>query len=222
VSSPVVSARGLVRVYGSGTAARAVVDDVTLEVCGGEFVAIVGRSGSGKSTLLNLLGGLERPSAGTVLVAGRRLDRSSQGELARFRQRAIGFVFQFFQLIPELSAWENVLLPARLAGDLRDGRRRATELFERLDLGGRGAQLPGYLSGGEQQRVAIARALVMEPNVILADEPTGNLDAAAGAVVLDLLRAAVTADRAVVMVTHHTDHASRADRVLRMSDGRVR
>ncbi len=219
--APVVSARGLVRVYGSAGSARAVVDGVDLDVDGGEFVAIIGRSGSGKSTLLNLIGGLDRATRGTVRVAGRDLHACSEGELARFRRRGVGFVFQFFQLVPELTAWENVLLPARLARDLKEGRRRAGELVERLGVADAVSRLPGELSGGEQQRVAIARALIMRPRLLLADEPTGNLDSAAGEVVLDLLRDAVTDTRAVIMVTHHAEHAATADRILHMRDGRL-
>jgi putative ABC transport system ATP-binding protein len=220
-SGPVVSARSLVRVYGSGDAARAVVDGVDLEVEGGQLVAIIGHSGSGKSTLLNMIGGLDRPTSGTLRVAGHDLGACSEGQLARFRRRGVGIVFQFFQLVPELTAWENVLLPARLARDLAGGRRRAEALVEQLGVAAVVGRLPGELSGGEQQRVAIARALIMRPRVLLADEPTGNLDAAAGAAVLELLRGAVTETRAVIMVTHHAEHAAGADRILRMHDGRL-
>jgi putative ABC transport system ATP-binding protein len=218
---PLATAVGLSRRYGSGPASRAVLDSVDLEFEAGQFVAIAGASGSGKSTLLHLLGGLDRPSAGSVIVAGVSLGELSQSRLARFRRDTIGFVFQAFQLIPELTAWENVLLPVRLAHDLREGRERASALFRQLDLGRLTRRLPVDLSGGEQQRVAIARALVMEPRLVLADEPTGNLDAAAGAEVIALLRAAVSSSRAVVMVTHDERHATAADRIVRLSDGRI-
>ncbi len=219
---PIVAAHGLVRRYGRGATARAVVDGVDLEVHAGTSVAVVGPSGGGKSTLLHLLGGLDRPDEGRVDLLGHDLGRLSEGELARLRRRSVGFVFQFFHLVPELTAWENALLPARLAGDLRAGRRRLDALFGRLGLAGREAQLPLDLSGGEQQRVAIARALVMEPRLVLADEPTGNLDEATGAEVLELLRAAVTPERALVMVTHNPEHAAAADVRLELHDGRLR
>jgi putative ABC transport system ATP-binding protein len=212
---------GLSRVYGRGHAARAVLDNVDLQVDVGQFVAIVGASGSGKSTLLHLLGGLDRPSAGSVVVAGTSLAGLSQSRLARFRRDTIGFVFQAFQLVPELSAWENVLLPVRLAHDLGEGRDRAALLFEQLGLAKLARRLPVDLSGGEQQRVAIARALAMEPRLVLADEPTGNLDASAGADVMELLRAAVTPSRAVLIVTHDEHYAAAADRVVRLADGRI-
>jgi putative ABC transport system ATP-binding protein len=218
---PLASAVGLSRVHGRGTAARAVLDNIDLEVAAGQFVAIVGPSGSGKSTLLHLLGGLDRPSAGSVVVAGTSLAGLSQSRLARFRRDTIGFVFQAFQLVPELSAWENVLLPVRLAHDLGEGRRRAALLFDQLGLTKLARRLPVDLSGGEQQRVAIARALAMEPRLVLADEPTGNLDASAGTDVMELLRAAVTPSRAVLIVTHDERHTASADRVVRLADGRI-
>jgi predicted ABC-type transport system involved in lysophospholipase L1 biosynthesis ATPase subunit len=219
MAAALVSASGLVRVHGSGAAARRVVDGVDLDVDAGELVAIVGPSGSGKSTLVQLLAGFDRPTAGSVTVAGRRIDQGSERARARFRRTHVGFVFQSFRLVPELTAWENVLVAPRLAGDASGGRVRARALFEGLGLAGRERQLPAELSGGEQQRVALARALVMAPRVLLADEPTGNLDAAAGDEVMRLLRSAATADRAVVMVTHDARHAAGASRVLGMRDG---
>lgn len=221
MQAPLVLGRGLVRIHGAGGSARTVLDGVDITVSGGELVAVVGPSGSGKSTLLHLLAGLDRPTRGTVEISGTSLAQGSQARLARFRRRAIGMVFQSFRLVPELTAWENALLPARLAHDLKGGRERAAELFERLGVAGVSHQLPSDLSGGEQQRVAIARALVMEPAVVFADEPTGNLDEASGGEVLALLRGAVTPRRSVVMVTHAAEHAAGADRVVRLRDGRI-
>ena len=218
---PLVRAQALVREHGSGEARRAVVDGIDLEIVPGEMMAIVGASGSGKSTLLHLLAGLDRPTSGTVSLGGKRLDKMSEAELARLRRHFVGFVFQSFRLVPELTAWENVLMPARLARDLANGRERAKELMERLGVAAVGRQLPGDLSGGEQQRVAIARALVMEPRVIFADEPTGNLDERSGAEVISLLRAAVNPTRAVVMVTHDALQAAGADRTVHLRDGRI-
>jgi putative ABC transport system ATP-binding protein len=220
-AAPLVRVRRVTRTHGRGEAERAVLDGVDMHVDRGELVAIVGSSGSGKSTLLHLVGGLDRPSSGTISVAGTELGTLSQSQLARFRRDTIGFIFQAFQLVPELSAWENVLLPVRLAHDLSGGRRRAEELFDRLGIAHLARRLPGDLAGGEQQRVAIARALVMRPQLILADEPTGNLDARAGGDVLALLRLAVTPARAVVMVTHDDRHAATADRIVRLADGRI-
>ena len=216
-----VRAEGLVREHGRGVARRAVVDGVDLEIVAGEMVAIVGPSGSGKSTLLHLLAGLDHPTAGSVVLAGSRLDRMSEAELARLRREFVGFVFQSFRLVPELTAWENVLMPVRLARDLAAGRNRAKTIMERLGVAAVGDQLPGDLSGGEQQRVAIARALVMEPRVVFADEPTGNLDERSGAEVISLLRDAVNPMRSVVMVTHDAHQAAAADRTIHIRDGRI-
>jgi putative ABC transport system ATP-binding protein len=216
-----VTAQALVREHGRGAARRAVVDEVDLVIHPGELVAIVGASGSGKSTLLHLLAGLDRPTSGSITLGGTPLDGMSEAQLARLRQRFVGFVFQSFRLVPELTAWENVLMPVRLARDLGAGRERARAIMDRLGVASVGAQLPGDLSGGEQQRVAIARALVMEPRVIFADEPTGNLDEHSGAEVIALLRDAVTPTRAVVMVTHDADQAAGADRTVHIRDGRI-
>ncbi len=216
---PLVAAQGLVRTFGTGAGSRRVLDGADLEVAPGEMVALLGRSGSGKSTLLNLIGAIDRPDAGTLEVAGLRLDRLRERELTRFRARHIGFVFQFFHLIPELTGRENVLLAAQLAGGEPD--RRGRELLERLELNGAAERLPHTLSGGEQQRIAIARALVNEPSLVLADEPTGNLDPAAGRTVLEALRAAATGDRAVIMATHDREAAALADRTVAVVDGRL-
>ena len=217
----VVTAHGLVKTYGRGRAARRVLDGASLEVRAGELVAVVGRSGSGKSTLLHLLGGLDRPEAGTITVAGERVDGRRERELTQLRRKRIGFVFQFFHLVPELTGEENVLLPARLPGIRNGAVGRGRELIARLGLEDAAKRLPHELSGGEQQRLAVARALVHDPAVVLADEPTGNLDAEAGAIVLGLLRAASDAGRAVVLVTHDEAATAQADRVLHLEDGRL-
>jgi ABC-type lipoprotein export system ATPase subunit len=188
----------------------------------GELIAVLGRSGSGKSTLMHLLGGLDRPDAGTITVAGDSLVGCSERALTRIRLRRIGFVFQSFQLIEELSGEENVLLPTRFRGARGGGAARARTLIQQLGIAPVARNLPHELSGGEQQRFAIARALVNEPELVLADEPTGNLDATAAGDLLLLLRAMTTAGRAVVMVTHEHDVAAQADRVLEMASGRLR
>jgi len=212
---------GVVKSVGRGRAARKVLDGVDLEVQAGELVAVLGRSGSGKSTLLHLLGGLDRPDAGSIDVAGESLVDCSQRELTRIRLRRIGFVFQSFQLIEELSGQENVLLPTRLPGAPAGGVLRARRLIGELGVDPVSGHLPHELSGGEQQRFAIARALVNEPALVLADEPTGNLDSEAAADLLALLRGLTAAGRSVVMVTHERDVAGAADRVLEMADGRL-
>jgi len=217
----VVAARDLVKSYGRGRAARRVLDGVAIEGHAGELVAVVGRSGSGKSTLLHLLGALDRPDDGVIEVAGERLDGRPERELTRVRRRHVGFVFQFFHLVPELTGEENVLLPTRLPGSAADAPARGRALIERLGLNGAASRLPHELSGGEQQRLAVARALVHDPQLVLADEPTGNLDAESGAAVLGLLRAAADDGRAVVLVTHDEAATAAADRVLRLVDGRL-
>jgi ABC-type lipoprotein export system ATPase subunit len=221
VETPVVSAHGVVKAFGAGRARRRVLDGADLEVRAGELVAVIGRSGSGKSTLLHLLSGLDRVDAGTVEVAGVRVDRGSESELTRLRRREVGLVFQFFHLLPELTGAENVLLAARLAGDGAVARPRAEALIERLGVADAAGRLPGVLSGGEQQRLAVARALVNEPRVILADEPTGNLDEESGHEVLRLLREIAAGDRAVILVTHDREAGALADRVLHLRDGRL-
>jgi ABC-type lipoprotein export system ATPase subunit len=198
-----------------------VLDHVDLDVSRGEMVAILGRSGSGKSTLLHLIGGLDRADAGTITVAGIRVDRLDEPELNDLRRHRVGFVFQFFHLLPELTGRENVYLPTRLAGDGRAGRVRADQLIARLGVADVAGHLPTTMSGGEQQRLAIARALVHVPDVILADEPTGNLDQESGHAVLQLLREVADDGRAVVVVTHDGEAAQLADRVLSLRDGRL-
>jgi putative ABC transport system ATP-binding protein len=217
---PVVRTRGLEKQYGHGEGLVRALDAVELEVATGEMVAVMGPSGCGKSTLLHLLGGLERPSGGEVWLAGRRTDQLSEKALARLRRHAIGFVFQAFHLLDELTAVENVELPALLAGrSSRAARRRATELLDRVGLADRADHLPSALSGGQRQRVAIARALSNEPLVVLADEPTGNLDSAATLDVLRLLESLRTAGQTLLVVTHDARIAATANRLITMRDG---
>jgi ABC-type lipoprotein export system ATPase subunit len=217
----VVRAAGLVKTFGAGRGARRVLDGAGLEVAAGEVVAVVGRSGSGKSTLLHLLGGLDRPEAGTIEVDGVRVTGAGERALSRLRRRRVGFVFQFFHLLPELSGEANVLLAGRVRDARPDALERGQELIDALGLRPVASSLPSQLSGGEQQRFAIARALVNDPAVLLADEPTGNLDVEAGAEVLRLLRFGASEGRAVVMVTHEENAAAIADRVLRLEGGRL-
>ncbi len=194
--------------------------DVSFNVSPGEFVAVVGPSGSGKTTLLGLMAGLDRPSRGSVRLDGTDLAALSEDGRARLRRERIGFVFQAFQLIPTLTASENVRVPVELAG--RDGAARADELLARVGLGGRGHHYPTQLSGGEQQRVAVARAFVHSPSILFADEPTGNLDAATGSRIVELLTE-MNRERGttLILVTHDLDLAAKAGRIIRLADGRV-
>jgi putative ABC transport system ATP-binding protein len=219
----VVETRGLGKVFGKGETEVEALRDVDFTVKPGEFIAIMGPSGSGKSTLLHIIGGLESSSSGTVAVGGRRFEGLDDAELTRLRHERIGFVFQFFNLLPSLTAEENVTLPA-LIGGRRDRavRARAAELLARVGLAERADHLPGELSGGEQQRVSIARALLLSPELVLADEPTGNLDTRSGRSVLKLLREVNRNDgQTVVMVTHDPAAAARADRVVFLRDGQI-
>jgi ABC-type lipoprotein export system ATPase subunit len=217
-----VRASGLRKEYGRGTGLLRAVDGVDLDVARGETVAVMGPSGCGKSTLLHLLGGLDRPSGGEVWLDGARIDGLGEKSLARLRRSAIGFVFQAFHLMEELTAVENVELAALLAGrSPRESRRRAGELLDRVGLGGRARSLPSELSGGQRQRVAVARALVNEPAVVLADEPTGNLDSAATLDVLQLFDDLHRAGQTLIIVTHDARIAATADRLLTMRDGAI-
>ena len=216
----VLRTRGLEKEYGQGAGLVRALDAVELAVAAGETLAVMGPSGCGKSTLLHLLGGLERPSAGEVWLQGRRIDQLSEKALARLRRSAVGFVFQAFHLMDELTAAENVELPALLAGrSPRAARGRAAELLERVGLADRAEHLPSALSGGERQRVAIARALSNEPLVVLADEPTGNLDSAATLDVLRLFDSLRAAGQTLLIVTHDARIAATADRLISMRDG---
>jgi putative ABC transport system ATP-binding protein len=219
-AGPVLRTRGLEKEYGQGAGLVRALDGVDLDVASGETLAVMGPSGCGKSTLLYLVGGLERPSGGEAWLAGRRVDQLSEKALARLRRHAIGFVFQAFHLMDELTAVENVELPALLAGrSPRAARRRAVELLQRVGLTDRARHLPSALSGGERQRVAIARALSNEPLVVLADEPTGNLDSAATVDVLRLLDSLRSAGQTLLIVTHDARIAATADRLISMRDG---
>ncbi len=217
----VASARGVTKAYGQGRSALRILDGVDLELSAGELVAVTGRSGSGKSTLLNVIGALDRADSGQVEVCGTRVDGAPEKALAPLRRDRIGFVFQSFHLLPELTGLENVLLPARLNGR-RASPERAGRLVERLGLAAAAERLPAVLSGGEQQRFAIARALINDPTLVLADEPTGNLDTDSGEIVLELLRAMADEGRAVLLVTHEREATRRADRVLRLEGGQLR
>jgi putative ABC transport system ATP-binding protein len=217
---PVLVSHGLTKSFGKGDGLVRAVDEVDLDVRTAETVAVMGPSGCGKSTLLHLLGGLERPSSGEVELAGSRLDKMGERALARLRRTAIGFVFQAFHLMDELTARENVELPALLAGrSPRAARRHASELLERVGLGDRAGFLPAALSGGQRQRVAVARALSNDPLVVLADEPTGNLDSAATRDVLRLFDSLHSAGQTLVIVTHDPRIAATADRLISMRDG---
>lgn len=213
-------ARGLRKVYGSGEGLVRAVDDVDLDVVRGEMLAVMGPSGCGKSTLLHLLGGLDRPSAGELSVGGRRIDQLSERALAQLRRHEVGFVFQAYHLMDELTAQENVELPALLAGRApRDAKRRAQQLLDQVGLADRADHLPSALSGGQRQRVAIARALANEPLVVLTDEPTGNLDSAATLEVLRLFEVLHNGGLTLVIVTHDERIAATADRLISMRDG---
>jgi putative ABC transport system ATP-binding protein len=214
---------GVCKTYRTGAAEVHAVSGVTLAIAAGEFVAVTGASGSGKSTLLHLMGGLDVPSAGTIVVDGQSLSDMSDEDLSVFRRRRLGFVFQAFNLLPTHSAAENVALPLELDGrPPAEVRARVARALERVALSHRAAHRPDALSGGEQQRVAIARALAIEPAVLLADEPTGNLDSETGERVLDILTDANTRARCtVVLVTHDERAAARAHRTIRLRDGAV-
>lgn len=217
----ILQTSGLKKVYGSGDAAVHALDGVDLTVERGEFVAIVGTSGSGKSTLLHMLGGLDRPTSGSVTVDGQRLSALKEEALTIFRRRKIGFVFQNYNLVPVLNVYENIVLPLQLDGKKPDSAY-IDSMIETLGLSGKLQNLANNLSGGQQQRVAIARALSTKPAVVLADEPTGNLDSKSSRDVLELLK--VTSEKyaqTIVMITHNEQLAQMADRIVRIEDGRV-
>jgi len=215
----ILTGTGLSKKYGD----LAVVKDVSLSINKGEFVCLVGKSGCGKTTLLSLLSGLERPTAGQVMLDGKEITTATEDDLALFRRENVGFIFQSFNLIPTLSAWENValpLFPVKMASEER--KKRATELLEKMEMGHRMDHLPSALSGGEKQRVAIARALINHPKVLFADEPTGNLDSSTGDAIMEILNRLHTQEGvAILMVTHEVELAKTADRLIRMHDGEV-
>jgi putative ABC transport system ATP-binding protein len=219
---PLVRMRGASKLYARGAREVLALDDVDLDVGRGELLAITGPSGSGKSTLLSLLGCLDRPSRGEIRLAGRDVAALSDAQASRLRNRTIGFVFQSFHLIPQLSVLENVLTPL-LYGDVpqQEWRGRAERALERVSLAHRAEHRPSELSGGEAQRAAVARALVTEPLLVLADEPTGNLDSATGETIAALLASLCRDGRTVVLVTHNDALAARADRVVALRDGRI-
>jgi ABC-type lipoprotein export system ATPase subunit len=220
VVASVLRACGLRKEYGKGEGLVRAVDEVDLDVASGETVAVMGPSGCGKSTLLHLLGGLDRSSGGELWLDGQRIDQLGERALARLRRDKIGFIFQAFHLMDELTAAENVELPALLAGrSARSARRRAAELLDRVGLADRAGHLPSQLSGGQRQRVAIARALVSEPQLVLADEPTGNLDSQATVEVLRLFEDLHSSGQTLLVVTHDSRIAATADRLISMRDG---
>ena len=217
----ILEPKDLRKVYGSGDTEVRALDGVDLTVEKGEFVAVVGTSGSGKSTLLHMLGGLDRPTGGTVTVDGKELSAMRDEELTIFRRRKIGFVFQNYNLVPVLNVYENIVLPIQLDGNAPD-KAYVERIIETLGLEAKLQNLPNNLSGGQQQRVAIARALAAKPAIILADEPTGNLDSATSLDVMGLLK--VTAQKfsqTIVMITHNEELAQMADRIIRIEDGRI-
>ena len=217
----ILETKDLRKVYGSGDTEVRALDGVDLTVEKGEFVAVLGTSGSGKSTLLHMLGGLDRPTGGTVTVDGKELSAMRDEELTIFRRRKIGFVFQNYNLVPVLNVYENIVLPIQLDGNAPD-KAYVERIIETLGLEAKLQNLPNNLSGGQQQRVAIARALAAKPAIILADEPTGNLDSATSLDVMGLLK--VTAQKfsqTIVMITHNEELAQMADRIIRIEDGRI-
>ena len=217
----ILETKDLKKYYGSGDTGVKALDGVNLSVEDGEFVAIVGTSGSGKSTLLHMIGGLDRPTSGTVTVSGKEIFSLKDDELTIFRRRKIGFIFQSYNLVPVLNVYANIVLPIELDGGKAD-KAHIDSIIETLGLSQKINSLPGQLSGGQQQRVAIARALATKPAIILADEPTGNLDSKTSLDVLELLK--ITSDKfkqTIVMITHNEEIAQMADRIIRIEDGRI-
>ncbi len=217
----ILETKGLKKIYGSGATAVHALDGVDLSVEKGKFVAIVGTSGSGKSTLLHMLGGLDRPTAGKVLVDGKDISNLKDEALTIFRRRKIGFVFQSYNLVPVLNVWENVVLPIQLDGKSVD-TDFVNDILVTLGISDRKNALPNALSGGQQQRVAIARALAAKPAILLADEPTGNLDSKTGQDVMGLLKVSGSRfGQTIVMITHNEEIAQLADEIIRIEDGRI-
>jgi lipoprotein-releasing system ATP-binding protein len=224
----ILQAKNIHKSYQMGKQTLTVLRGVEMSLSAGEFVVIVGSSGSGKSTLLHILGALDKPDKGTIEFDAHRLDQMSNGRLNQFRNRQIGFVFQFYHLLDELSVLENVILPAMISagpitwlGCKKDVRKRATELLDRMGLAQRLIHKPYELSGGERQRAAIARALINQPRLLLADEPTGNLDSETGYGILDILKELNQQGQTILMVTHDDRIARQAGRIIRLSDGKI-
>jgi putative ABC transport system ATP-binding protein len=219
----IICLRHLTKTYQTPAGAFSALRGIDLEIGAGEFVAIVGKSGSGKSTLLNMVGGIDRPSSGSVTVGGAAVQNLTEGQLSAWRGRTVGFVFQFFQLLPTLTVAENLMLPMDFLGTLppRERRTRALDLLGRVELVDQADKLPSSLSGGQQQRVAIARALANGPPVVLADEPTGNLDSVTARIVLDLFRKMADSGTTVVIATHEWDIARVIDRTIEIADGGI-
>lgn len=221
MSDIILKAEHLVKTYGSGETAVKALDDVSLEVSKGEFVAIVGQSGSGKSTLLHMLGAMDYPDSGTLSVDGEDVFSMNDDALAQYRRRKAGFVFQFFNLLPVMTAKENILIPLSLDGQKAD-EAYLNEIAETMGIADRLSHYPHQLSGGQQQRVAIARAMISKPAVILADEPTGNLDSASGNEILSLLKTTIKKyDQTLILITHDMNVAEKADRIITIKDGKI-
>jgi putative ABC transport system ATP-binding protein len=219
-NSPLIQIRQLTKSFAEAKQRLIVLDNIQLDIHAGEFVALLGASGSGKSTLLNIISGIELADQGQILVQDQDILKFSEEQLTLFRRQEIGFIFQFFNLLPTLSALENVMLPVELAGNpYREAQQKAQSLLDAVGLGDRADTLPDRLSGGEQQRIAIARALVHEPSLVLADEPTGNLDEDTGQRVMELLDQLIRSQgKTLIMATHSREIAQRADRVFRLRD----
>jgi putative ABC transport system ATP-binding protein len=222
-NTPIIDMQNVVKTFSTPAGDFTVLKGISLKVMQGEFVGIVGPSGSGKSTLLNMITGIDRPTSGKVFVQGKRVDTMSENEMARWRGRNIGIIFQFFQLLPTLSALENVMLPMDFCniGRGRERKERAIHCLELVGLAKHANKLPGSLSGGEQQRVAIARALANDPPILLADEPTGNLDSKTGDEIFSLFERLVANGKTILMVTHNRDLAARIPRMVGLLDGRI-
>jgi putative ABC transport system ATP-binding protein len=222
-SSVVIDLRGITKVYPTPAGPFPALKGIDLQICAGEFVAVVGKSGSGKSTLINVFTGIDHPTDGEAIVAGTRLSDLSEGQIAQWRGRTMGIVFQFFQLLPTLTIVENVLLPMDLCHIYKPGERhdRAMHLLEQVGLAGDAHKFPASVSGGHQQRAAIARALANDPAIIVADEPTGNLDSRAAETIFALFEASADAGKTVVMVTHDDELAARAQRTVTLVDGLI-
>lgn len=213
--------RNISKTYGEGTARVVALRDVSLRVNDGDFIAIMGPSGSGKSTLLNIIGGLDYPSSGEVILDGKRIDNLAENALVDVRRGKVAYVFQQYHLLPSLTALENVLLPLIFRGANGSSSKKALEILEKVGLGNRAGHKPSELSGGEQQRVAIARALVSEPSLILADEPTGNMDRKTGAEILSLFEQLNKEGHGIIMITHDHDIAKRAKEIIVLQDGQI-